>query len=377
MLVTLDLVGVPRDLSVPVCAEITKKYRLERSQVVLATSHTHTGPVVGGNLESMYFLTKEQHAAIERYAKFLHAAIVRAVDEASAKLAPGTLAWAHGKATFAVNRRNNPEKKVPELRAANKLRGPIDHDAPVLRVRDAKGKDLAVVFGYACHATVLSFYQWTGDYPGFAQAAFEKRHPGTVAMFWAGCGADQNPLPRRKVELATEYGERLSKSVDRVLEGKLETVNDDHHLKTRYEEIDLRLAKIPTREDVLADSKSKNKYIVGRARVLQKQLDAGGIPATYPYPIQAWRIGSDVRWIFLGGEVVVDYSLRLKRELGARGTWVAAYCNDVMAYIPSERVLKEGGYEGDTSMIYYGLPSKWAPGLEDQIVGKIRELCSD
>ena len=155
VLVTLDLVGVPRDLSVPVCAEITKKYRLERSQVVLATSHTHTGPVVGGNLESMYFLTKEQHAAIERYAKFLHAAIVRAVDEASAKLAPGTLAWAHGKATFAVNRRNNPEKKVPELRAANKLRGPIDHDAPVLRVRDAKGKDLAVVFGYACDPPVL------------------------------------------------------------------------------------------------------------------------------------------------------------------------------------------------------------------------------
>ena len=100
------------------------------------------------------------------------------------------------------------------------------------------------------------------------------------------------------------------------------------------------------------------------------------------YPVQAWRLGNRLVWVALGGEVVVDYSHRLKNEIGAairepgteKSVWVTAYANDVMAYIPSERVLSEGGYEGDTSMIAYGQPAKWAPGLEDKIVKKVKEL---
>ena len=86
-----------------------------------------------------------------------------------------------------------------------------------------------------------------------------------------------------------------------------------------------------------------------------------------------WRLG-DLTWIFLGGEVVVDYSLRLKRNLGTSRTWVSGYCNDVMAYIPSSRVLKEGGYEGGGAMLYYGLPSPWADSVEDDIVGTVGKV---
>ena len=94
--------------------------------------------------------------------------------------------------------------------------------------------------------------------------------------------------------------------------------------------------------------------------------------------MQVWRLGDQVLWVALGGEAVVDYSHRLKRELaGGPAVWVTAYANDVMAYIPSERVLEEGGYEGDTSMVYYGLPAKWAPGLEDKIVGTVKRLVKD
>jgi hypothetical protein len=82
-------------------------------------------------------------------------------------------------------------------------------------------------------------------------------------------------------------------------------------------------------------------------------------------------------WILLGGEVVVDYSLRLKRNLGSSRTWVSGYCNDVMAYIPSLRVLKEGGYEGATAMIYYGLPGSWSERVEEQIVGAVRKSVAE
>ena len=67
---------------------------------------------------------------------------------------------------------------------------------------------------------------------------------------------------------------------------------------------------------------------------------------------------------------------RIKRELGrgtiSGSTWVAGYTNDVMAYIPSRRVLTEGRYEGATSMIYYGLPSPWAPMIEEAIMRTVR-----
>jgi neutral ceramidase len=98
------------------------------------------------------------------------------------------------------------------------------------------------------------------------------------------------------------------------------------------------------------------------------------LKATYPYPVQLWRLGSEVRWYFLGGEVVVDYSLRINQELGGRGVWVASYANDVMGYIPSRRVLAEGGYEGGEARFVYGLPATWSPEAERQIMEAVRKL---
>jgi hypothetical protein len=107
--------------------------------------------------------------------------------------------------------------------------------------------------------------------------------------------------------------------------------------------------------------------------LLQKMAQAGSLRGDYPYPVQAWQLGDSLTWIALGGEVVVDYSLRLKKELGRDQTWVTGYANDVMAYIPSLRVLKEGGYEGGGAMVYYGLPTVWSPKVEDVIVAAVHE----
>jgi hypothetical protein len=100
----------------------------------------------------------------------------------------------------------------------------------------------------------------------------------------------------------------------------------------------------------------------------------GKLPSRYPYPVQVWRLGSGLQWIILGGEVVVDYSLRLKKQYGWDDTWVAAYSNDVFAYIPSLRVLKEGGYEGGGAMIPYGQPSPFSESVEETIAVKVDEL---
>ena len=374
-LVTLDLVGIDRDFAQAVCAEIGQKHKLERAQIALCTSHTHSGPVVGRTLTAMYFLDEAQQQLVADYTADLAQKLVALVGSAVARLEPVSVAWGNGHSTIAVNRRTNAEPNVPDLRAKGLLKGPVDYDVPVLSLRRSDGTLSAIVFGYACHSTVLPFYQWSGDYPGYAQIELEKLHPGATALFFAGCGADQNPLPRKSVELAEAYGRSLARSVESVLEGVMSPV--DGELETRYDEIPLALDKLPTRDELLVEARSSNKYAASRAAHLLKQIDSGRpMSQTYPYPVQIWRLGTGLDWVTLGGEVVVDYSLRLKRELGRDRTWVAGYTNDVMAYIPSLRVLKEGGYEGGGAMLYYGLPTVWGPDVEESIVKSVHEQLS-
>ncbi len=369
LLVTLDLVGISRELASNVCKSAGEKFGFRRDAIALSTSHTHTGPVVGRNLNVMYFLDEKNQKLVDEYATTLEKKIVRVMGEAIRDLKPAKLQWGNGLSTFAVNRREN-RGDINKLRREGKLKGPFDHQAPVLAVTDEKGKYRAIVFGYACHATVLSYYKWTGDYPGFAQIAVEKKHPEAIAMFWAGCGGDQNPLPRRTEALAKKYGDMLAKSVEAVLQGKMKPIKGQ--LRTLYREINLPFAALPTREKLLKDSESKNRYVKARAKYLLKKLATEEkLPKSYPYPIQTWRLGEELSWVILGGEVVVDYALRIKKEVGPKNTWVMAYANDVMAYIPSLRVLREGGYEGGGAMIYYGQPTVWAPKVEELIVDEV------
>ncbi|SIO63018.1 Neutral/alkaline non-lysosomal ceramidase, N-terminal [Singulisphaera sp. GP187] len=368
-LVTLDICGIGRELSLKIRNRLKSDLGIDRDHVVLACSHTHSGPVVGDNLIGMYPMDDAQRQVVADYAIFLADSIVAITAQAVKNLEPAKLAWGTGRADFAVNRRNNNETEVPTLRDRLALEGPVDHDVPVLRVQNAAGKTEAVVFGYACHCTVLSFNQFCGDYAGFAQLAVEKNNPGAQAMFVAGCGADQNPLPRRTVELAKGYGERLAQGVQRVLDAAMEPITTP--LKTSYSEIDLGFGTLPTRDEIKKEASSKTLAIANRAKAMLQTLDAKGqLPTSYPYPVQAWRLG-ELTWVFLGGEVVVDYSLRFKRNLGSSHTWVSSYCNDVCAYIPSYRVLKEGGYEGATSMIYYGQPTVWSEKVEEDIIDAV------
>ncbi len=375
VLVTMDLCGIDRRLSVRLCRRLQEVHRLERASIALCVSHTHTGPVVGQNLRPMYALDAGQGKLVDEYTSELEDKLVAVAGEALAALAPARLEWGVGKATFAVNRRNNREEDVTKLREEGKLQGPVDHDLPVLAVRGDDGKPVAIVFSYACHATTLQFYQWSGDWPGFAQIEIEKAYPGATALFVAGCGADQNPLPRRTVELARKYGGEAASGVAAEMGTGLKPIRGP--LRTAYSEIDLPFAALPTREQLEKDAESKDRYVASRAKLLLTTWDRDGkLSPTYPYPVQAWRLGSGPVLVLLGGEVVVDYSLRLKKELGPDKVWVAAYANDVMAYIPSRRVLDEGGYEGGGAMVYYGLPTPWGPQVEQRIVSEVHRLTS-
>ncbi len=324
------------------------------------------------NLEPLHYrqLDQQQQRQVDQYAKLLVEKVVHCVGAALDDLQPCQLSWGTGKATFAVNRRNNRAADVPQLRADNALKGPDDHDVPVLAVRDSAGKLRAVALGYACHATVLDTYKWCGDYPGFATDQLEATHSGCVALFWAGCGADQNPLPRRDLQLARDYGKQLADAVSRVLQDEMQPVSGP--LTMSYQEVPLALGELPTQRSLSEAAQSSDRYARARAEMLLPKIATDDqLAQTYPYPVGVWKFGDQIQFVLLGGEVVVDFAIRLKSELHGPRTWVAGYANDVMAYIPSERVLREGGYEGGDAMVYYGLPAAWAPGVEQTIVDAV------
>lgn len=369
-IVTLDLIGVPRALREAVEKQVQEQFGLPPESLLLNASHTHCGPELRVPRAANDAGADSARAAQAlAYSTRLETTIVRLIGDALARLEPVQLGYSHARCGFAMNRRLPTDDGY---RNSPYPDGPVDHDVPVLRV-EADGKLRAILFGYACHNTTLSFYQFCGDYAGYAQEYLEAAHPEAVALFVTGCGADQNPYPRGELEQCQQHGRALANAVETALLPKPKPIAGP--LSTALETAVLQFAPPPDRAGLEARAKSTNTYEARHAQRLLDQLDQNGtIPLEYPYLAQVIRFGGDLTLIALAGEVVVDYSLRLKRELAGETVWMAGYSNDVFGYVPSQRVLREGGYEGGGAMVYTSLPGPFADDVEDRIHAKVREL---
>ncbi|MEX0978551.1 MAG: neutral/alkaline non-lysosomal ceramidase N-terminal domain-containing protein, partial [Pirellulales bacterium] len=274
VLVTSDFQGVPKSMSDQVFAQLLAKFGLERHQVLLTFSHNHCGPRLGDDLVDYYPVEADQVELVNQYTAEMVAQSVTMVGEAIARLAPARLQTGQGKTTFAVNRRNNREADVPSMLASGTpLAGPVDHAVPVMTVTRPDGRLDAILFGYACHPTTLSFFTWCGDYPGFAQLELEQSHSGATAMFVNTCGGDQGPVPRGSIELCQRYGHMLAAAVEDVVKRPLEPVSPG--LRTAFAYVELPYLQVASRDELHAALHSDNSIRARwAARMLQK-LDQG------------------------------------------------------------------------------------------------------
>jgi neutral ceramidase len=374
LLVTADLVGIPKWLYDHLSTELQRRYHLDRSRIRFASSHTHSGPVLTDALRDIYPLDDQQRRLIDQYSRWLEPTMLEVAAKALASRSPATLWAGEGKATFAYNRRANDEGKRAEmLQRGEAPKGPSDFAVPVLAVRAPDGQLRAVVFGYAAHTSALNNnYLWSADYAGVTQRALESRHPGAAAMFFQGCGSDQSAVPRGSVELCQALGENLAGAVEVALVGPMRPVSPT--FRTAFEFVSLDFGAQPTKAELETIGHGTD-YRARWARRLSGELAAGKVfQMGYPeYPVQVWRLGSNQLWIALGGEVCVDYALRFKREFGDHA-WVTGYANDVMAYIPSRRLWEEGGYQAGAFDVY-GLPAnRWCPDIESRIATAVGRL---
>jgi putative membrane-bound dehydrogenase-like protein len=360
VLITVDSIGIPPALRAEVARRLHAKRKLLNERLAICSTHSHTAPSLAGILPTMFGapLPAEHQEKIDRYTTDLTDRIEQVANAALDDLRLARLSFGIGKARFAINRRTRG--------------GPVDHDLPVMVIAGADGTVRGIYLSYACHCVVLSDYKVSGDWAGYAAEEIENTRPGSVALVSIGCGADANPesgVAGDKAEFAQQYGSEIAAEVERLLRFKLPEMHGE--IECKLETIKLPLQQVPTREEWAkrADAEGAEGYY---ARVQLTALDRGDrLPTEVVYPIQTWKFGDSLAAVFLPGEVVVDYSLRLKKEFDRDRICINAYTNDCPGYIPSERILKEGGYEGGGAMIYYGLPAPFAPGLEDKIISTI------
>lgn len=380
LLITADLIGFRADFTAPVRARLTETTGIPPERILFNASHTHAGPAVMMSLRSHYTIAKEQAGQLIAYTRKLQDQCVILAAEALGRLQPVKLSWGVGVVNFPMNRREVTERGI--ILGVNP-RGPVDRSVPVLRVETPDGTLVGVVFGAACHNTTYGSRdnQVSGDFASAAQTFVERELPSAQAMFMQGLAGDTNPYPnslndpakRPAAEIAREHGASLGREVIRVLGNSLKPVNGP--LRAAKASVSLPLQKAPNvaeLEQTTAKAGSTQKWVADQ---MLARLKAGEtLPTTYAAPITVWQFGSDLTIVGLPGEVVVDYVRLLEDTLGPLKLWLAAYCDDTFGYLPSARIIREGGYE--TRGLYHGGVGYFAPEAQDAVLGKVKELAA-
>jgi neutral ceramidase len=366
VLVTTDLLGLPAAVSEPICDRLRERHGLRREQVLFNSSHIHTGPALALDPTPRDNRTAGDSQRTVAYTKQLQDRLVEVVGKALEHREPAKLSWGTGVVHFVMNRREFTPRGV--ILGVNP-RGPADRTVPVLRVDAPDGKPRAILVGAATHNTTLTgdCYEDCGDYAGFAQEQLQQKYPGVQAMFMLGLAGDSNPYPRGTMEMSRAHGATLATEVGRVLETKLQPVRGP--LKVAFDR-----ATLPLQPREALEKQAKQKDLPGRIaqQSLERLKNGEKLLEAYSCPLSVWQFGDDLTLVGLSGEVVVDYVFLLEKALGPNQLWLSAYCNDVFGYLPSARVLSEGGYEDRG--LYSGGLGLFDPRAQDVLVAKVRAL---
>lgn len=363
VIVTADLIAIPREIAEAVASRVQQHGGLPRERLLFNASHTHTGPEIRPDKVPFFEIPAEFAAKIPSYVTHLIDRMAEVIMAALSRLEPASLHVGSRRATFAANRRN--------------AAGPVDHDVPLLTARRPDGSVLATLFGYACHNLTLpsSFCEYHGDYAGVAQAELETEFAGATALFLAGAGADQDPAPRGGIEWAVEHGRALAAAVAGGVRVPARTVASE--VAVAFENVTLELSPIPSTAELEADTRCDDPPRRRKAaHLLALCAEKRPLPTTLRCPVQVLRLGGEILLIALGGEPVVDYARRFKAEFRGSEVWVAGYANDMFGYLPTRAVQREGGYEGGRAALWSALPAPVAATSEERIVDAVHRLAA-
>ena len=371
-IVTLDNCGVPAAVRQQVLERLAG-HGMTSDRLVISCTHTHNAPNLKGYASILWAgrLDEEQQNHVAQYTAFVIEKMAAAVIAALKRREPMTLAWGRGRLTFGGNRRvlNNGQWAGFGFQR----NGPVDHSLPLLVARDRQEKIRAVWANYACHCTTAgSANRINGDWAGFAGAALDREFPESVGLVSIGCGADVGPQPSGSLDLARQHGESLATEAARVISDGLTSLKQPPVATSARLQLPI---DAPQSREFWDEQLRQGGFHNQLAQVMISRLQgAGEIPRQVNYPLTVWKFGDELMMVFMAGEVCVDYSVLLNAKLDWRRLWLTAWSNDMPGYIPSRRVLEEGGYEAEFSQVYYAQPGRYLPEIQDVVIEGVDAL---
>lgn len=374
LFITVELLAIPRRITDKLVKQLGIMTGISPEQIVISASHTHGGPEIGpllnhlqcrGDYPSQYhfsdsLLELDQLIHLAEFTEMLSEKLVEVGLAALKNRKTSLVSWGQGELSFAVNRRTEG--------------GPVDQSMPLLRIMDLDGTLRAILINYACHGITLGpeFNEIHGDWMGEAQKVIEERYPGVIALITIGCAGEAHPVKQGKVDYLREYSQEIVYNIDKLLQNPLQPLTSVPVARMKW--VRLPFERVPDVGELI--EMAKDTTVQGYyARLALDRIQRGEVlPTAVDYPIQTWVFDDKMVMVNMGGEVVVDYSIIVKRAFGAHRVWINAYSNDVSCYIPSKRILGEGGYEAETSMYWYNMPSRFREEIEDIIMDTLYEL---
>ena len=369
-IVSCDLIGLSLDVTSRARAEASAKTGIPAGNILLAATHTHTGPLYFGALRKHFHdLAVAKHGtdpceAVD-YASDLVAKLAQAIASAASSLRPVSLAaGACEQQGLAFNRRFhmkdgsvrfNPGVLNPNIvRAA----GPIDPQVGIVMVRDAAGKPRAALVNFALHLDTVGGTEYAADYPFFLEQGLREAYGEEfVLLYGTGTCGDINHVDVTKKErLKTE---QIGRALAETVKAADLTAVAEPALAARREIVRAPLQKYD--DEKKAWAREAIQKVGTRELSFLEQVEAYKILAiemregeALPMEVQVLRFSKDVAMVGLPGEVFVDLGLAIKKASPFATTLVVELCQDAPGYIPTEKAFKEGSYETVNSRIAPG-----------------------
>jgi neutral ceramidase len=370
MLCTVDVLGFGPDSVQVLRHRLQTAYGLAPSAVCLAASHTHWGPAI--NFHTNFAIGSPNIW----YLAFLEETIVRLAGTAIGNLAPAEVSYGACNAQIGMCRRL-PDKNGHIIFAPNPI-GSYDRHTPIVRICRKESPRQLIVVGHACHPTSTGqINKWSPDYPGAMRDRMEAKIDDCRTLFVMGCGGDAKPVVKNPKTGRDEFaaqpdqsravGEELADEVLRRLRDKLVPLSAT--LQTAIVRGALSLEKSQTHQEIVdlaltGDQRSYRTWWARQSMVYPDNRRA------LDYEVQTWRLGP-LTLVALEGEVCADWGGMIRAMAPADPVMIVAYANCCSAYIPTARIIRERGYEGDDAHTVYSLPARFQPRMELELSGLI------
>lgn len=370
LVVALDVLFHERSLAEEIARLARDRLGIPGDQVLVNYSHTHYGPALA-NYDA-WELSPD-------YDRYLREAVERCVLRASATVVEGTVSYASVDGDWSVSRRLLVDGRC-EFRP--NPAGGRDRALQTLEFADAHGDIRSLLFTFPCHPSSIggASRMVSAEYPGRLCQLADAALYGCTSLFLQGFGGDAKSA-WAVTDGGTSFGAASFADIDAMASSMLEAVRKSRQAGA-FEPVKLRLAgrrfTVPLALEILprayyqrqAEQEGPSSFIGDCARYVVEHYDE--LPERLDLHASILRLCDD-RFIFsLGGEPSYDVGVVLRGAFPDTKVICVGYADDI-AYIPSDRMIAEGGYEADGSVVEYRLKGRIAPGVDEALVRGFRE----